>query len=69
MARDRPAGTGGHPDGGSDPDQRDNGRDHAADALQEALDGAVYCEAMGRRDLAAEFLGLAGKLMGVGDAG
>lgn len=50
------------------PLQRDNGRDHAADALQEALDGAVYCEAMGRRDLAAEFLGLAGKLMAAGDA-
>lgn len=49
------------------PLQRDNGRDHAADALQEALDGAVYCEAMGRRDLAAEFLGLAGKLMEAGD--
>jgi hypothetical protein len=41
------------------PLQRDNGRDHLCDAVQEAVDLVVYLEAAAQRELQAEAEGLA----------
>ena len=45
------------------PLQRDNGRDHRLDALQEALDGWVYAVAAGEPEVASAFRWAAKRLL------